>query len=117
MRLQYLYIIYYLIIFISCIFHVLYNNQSRITCIWSWNYTHFQFHIYYNTSILCLYILIPADLFTRWGIDLFSPPDPFYRYFWSGGSIYSSPRTALGGTESQCHRKLTRSGNTLSVKA
>ena len=51
------------------------------------------------------------------GIDLFSPPDPFYRYFWSGGSIYSSPRTALGGTESQCHRKLTRSGNTLSVKA
>jgi len=34
------------------------------------------------------------------GIDLFSPPDPFYRYFRSGGSIYWFPRTALGGTKS-----------------
>jgi len=33
-------------------------------------------------------------------IDLFIPPDLFYRYFRSGGSIYWSPRTALGGTES-----------------
>jgi len=26
-----------------------------------------------------------GDLFTRWWIDWFSPPDPFYRYFRSGG--------------------------------
>jgi len=33
----------------------------------------------------------PADLFTRWGIDLFSPPDPFYRYFRSGDRFISPP--------------------------
>jgi len=30
------------------------------------------------------------------GTDLFSLPDPFYRYFWSGGSIYWSPGPFYG---------------------
>src|SRR6218665_2762011 len=97
----YLYIrpTYSLIIFISCIFHVLYNTQSRITRIWSWNYMHFQFNIYYN-SILCLYILISRGYVYTMVVDLFSPPDTFYRYLRSGGSIYWSLRTALGGNKS-----------------
>jgi len=32
------------------LFYVLYNNQSRTTCIWSWNYTHFQ--LYYIILIV-----------------------------------------------------------------
>ena len=40
---------------------------SGLRIIRIFNYT------YYN-SILCLYILIPADLFIPWGIDLFSRP-------------------------------------------
>src|SRR6218665_4048558 len=75
---SYGYDIYYLIIFISCIFHVLYNNQS----------------------ILCLYILSPADLFTRWRIDLFSPPGSVLPVFSVRGIDLLVPRTALGGTES-----------------
>src|SRR6218665_3675913 len=47
-------------------------------------------YIYYN-SILCLYILIPADLFTGWGIDLFSPPGSVLPVFSVRGSIYWSP--------------------------
>src|SRR6218665_657752 len=74
--------IYYILfkIFISCIITCI-NIQCRITCIWPWNYTHFQFNIYYN-SILCLYIFIPrGSVYTMGGIDLFSPPDPFHWYF------------------------------------
>ena len=41
----------------------------------------------------------PGDLFTRWGIDLFSPPDLFYRYFRSGDR-FIGPQIALGGIES-----------------
>src|SRR6218665_721329 len=51
----------------------------------------------YALSLTLYYIIIIVfyacefgsfgDLFTQWGIDLFSPPDPFYRYFRSGRSI------------------------------
>src|SRR6218665_422899 len=54
-------------------FHVLYNIQSRITCIWSRNYMHFQFNIYYN-SILCLYIWIPrGSVYTMGDQFVYSP--------------------------------------------
>src|SRR6218665_574330 len=81
-------------IYFMYFFHVLYNNQSRITCFWSWNYAHLQFNINYN-SILCLYIfdlpriyshdvgsiyLVPrirsTDIFDP-GIDLLVPPNRF----------------------------------------
>jgi len=69
------------------LFYVLYKNKSRTTCIWPWNYTHFQ--LYYIILILfyACEFWSSGDLFTRWGIDLFSPPDLFYRYIRSGGSI------------------------------
>src|SRR6218665_41615 len=53
-------------------------------------------YIYYN-SILCLYILIPADLFTRWGIDLFSPPGSVLPVFSVRGSIYWFPQDRFRG--------------------
>src|SRR6218665_1700087 len=50
------YILFNNIYFMYCFMY--YNFPSCITCIWSWNYTHFKFNIYYN-SILCLDILNP----------------------------------------------------------
>jgi len=60
--------------YIYYLFYVLYNNQSRTTCIWSWNFTHF---LLYYIIIIVFYACkfwSAGDLFTRWVIDLFSPP-------------------------------------------
>ena len=58
-------------------------------------------------NLICIIIVFyactfwsPGNLFTRLGIDLFSPPNPFYRYFRSRGIDLLVPRTSLGGTES-----------------
>src|SRR6218665_290297 len=99
-----------------CMYYITIKVGSSL---WSWNYTHFQFNIYYN-SILCLYMLIPwvtgqngsgqngtdkmvwtipcgSSCLHEGGSICLVPPDPFYRYFRSGGSIYWYPRTTLGG--------------------
>ena len=63
----------------------------------------------YALSLTLYYIIIIVfyacefgsfgDLFTQWGIDLFSPPDPFYRYSFGPGEIdLLVPRIALGGS-------------------
>jgi len=77
-------------------YFMLYNTQSRITCIWSWNYTHFQFNIYYN-SILCFYIFIPCgSVYTMGDRFVYSPESvlPVFSVRWIDLLV---PRTALGG--------------------
>jgi len=69
---------------------------------WSWNYTHFQFNIYYN-SISCLYNLIPRGSVYTIGdrLKLFSPSGSVLPAFLVRGiDLYLVPRTALGWTES-----------------
>ena len=51
-------------------------------------------------SILCYWTLIPGDLFTRWGIYLFSPPGSSYRYFRSGAINLFWPPDSFRGIES-----------------
>jgi len=43
----------YVLLYIYYLFYVLYNNESRTTCNWSWNYTHFQ--LYDNIILLIFY--------------------------------------------------------------